>query len=391
MDKRVYGTRGIDYKWSEFYETSINTPGYYTFGMKKLVEPIIKSYSVYRTDFSCSGLPQTGWHLSEDIREVATAGGARKRSSGRYVDAEPSADLMTRATNRLVDKVRNTQIDLGVALGEYKETAALFTSAARNLPAAVKALRRGNLSMALTTFTGHKNLPTLKDVADVASNTYLFMTYGVAPLVRDIFTACEVLENRWKDKPDIRSIRTTLKSDFRYLRPDTFGRWGTGVGLKQGKIKRTASARLVYVVDNPVFKTLDECGVLNPLSIAWELVPLSFVVDWFIPVGKFLSNVVPPQGVRFMKGYTLLKGEGQIESSDYDYVFDSAPSWCKSTGIWKERTLMTSMPSYQVRLEDLSLTKGQIASSVALLWQKRKAMSRPVTNAADRLGHTYTE
>lgn len=35
----------------------------------------------------------------------------------------------------------------------------------------------------------------------------------------------------------------------------------------------------------------------NPLATAWELVPLSFVVDWVFNVGDLLSALVPPRGI----------------------------------------------------------------------------------------------
>jgi hypothetical protein len=30
-------------------------------------------------------------------------------------------------------------------------------------------------------------------------------------------------------------------------------------------------------------------GLKDPLSVAWELLPYSFVADWFIPIGDFLQ------------------------------------------------------------------------------------------------------
>jgi hypothetical protein len=37
--------------------------------------------------------------------------------------------------------------------------------------------------------------------------------------------------------------------------------------------------------------SLASLGVTNPLEIAWELVPFSFVVDWALPVGQYLSSL----------------------------------------------------------------------------------------------------
>jgi hypothetical protein len=43
-------------------------------------------------------------------------------------------------------------------------------------------------------------------------------------------------------------------------------------------------------------------GMVDPLQVAWEIVPYSFVVDWFLPVGSFLSAwaVIPKLRGRFL-------------------------------------------------------------------------------------------
>lgn len=65
-----------------------------------------------------------------------------------------------------------------------------------------------------------------------------------------------------------------------------------------------------WVASAPI-KTIDRCYVktrfglelalhnlkFNPLSTAWELVPLSFVVDWVLNVGDYLSALVAPRGI----------------------------------------------------------------------------------------------
>jgi hypothetical protein len=34
-----------------------------------------------------------------------------------------------------------------------------------------------------------------------------------------------------------------------------------------------------------------ETGITNPLLVAWDAVPLSFVVDWFLPVNNWLKQL----------------------------------------------------------------------------------------------------
>jgi hypothetical protein len=51
-------------------------------------------------------------------------------------------------------------------------------------------------------------------------------------------------------------------------------------------------------------------GLTDPLSIAWELIPYSFVVDWFIPIGSYLENLNMIPNLR-----------GQFCSSRFDTAF----------------------------------------------------------------------
>lgn len=45
-------------------------------------------------------------------------------------------------------------------------------------------------------------------------------------------------------------------------------------------------------------------GLLDPLTLAWELIPFSFVVDWFLPVGTYLSQLTALNGLTLMNGFT---------------------------------------------------------------------------------------
>lgn len=53
------------------------------------------------------------------------------------------------------------------------------------------------------------------------------------------------------------------------------------------------------VLNNPDLYRLNQYGLVNPLSTAWELVPFSFVVDWFVKVGDYLSNLTDWVGITF--------------------------------------------------------------------------------------------
>lgn len=49
-------------------------------------------------------------------------------------------------------------------------------------------------------------------------------------------------------------------------------------------------------------RALNQLGMLNPASLVWELIPFSFVLDWFIPVGSMLGALTAPAGLDFVGG-----------------------------------------------------------------------------------------
>jgi len=59
-------------------------------------------------------------------------------------------------------------------------------------------------------------------------------------------------------------------------------------------------------------------GISNPLLLAWELIPYSFVFDWLLPVGNYLEGLTAYDGFRLSNGWMTQK-----TSSTYvaDYSF----------------------------------------------------------------------
>lgn len=271
------------------------------------------------------------------------------------------SDHIGEVSNRLLSKVRNIEIDLGVSLGEFNETASFVTGAMVKTAKSFKQLKQGNVSGALQTLTGKRN-NRWADIPGAASNTWLAYTYGLKPLINDVSNAIRVLDKGLRDPSQpvtVRSSTTKSVSGF-----------ATNYGYYHDRIKGSVrvSGEVEFWIDNPLLYTLEQVGFVNPLSVAWELVPFSFVVDWFVPVGEYLTNVIPPQGVAFVGGYIAYRGDGTHVG------WTTIPAgWYTSMEereIFKGRTPLTSFPRYSIKVPDLSLSKTQIASGMALLWQQ---------------------
>lgn len=59
---------------------------------------------------------------------------------------------------------------------------------------------------------------------------------------------------------------------------------------------------LYYRRSSSTLHTLSSLGITNPLYLSWELMKYSFVIDWFVHVGDFLSSLDAAFGCSFVAG-----------------------------------------------------------------------------------------
>jgi hypothetical protein len=97
---------------------------------------------------------------------------------------------------------------------------------------------------------------------------------------------------------------------LRYPLCDTGSTTFSGRFWYEARLEDTYQAftRLDYVRDFTVPSgTLSELGFTNPLSLAWEVLPFSFVVDWSLPIGEYFNLLDADHGWSFRGGSTSTK------------------------------------------------------------------------------------
>jgi hypothetical protein len=62
---------------------------------------------------------------------------------------------------------------------------------------------------------------------------------------------------------------------------------------------------LRYKIDSHLKAFLAQTGFTNPLNLVWEVLPYSFVVDWFLPVGAYLEALGSFDGLEFVDGFKV--------------------------------------------------------------------------------------
>jgi hypothetical protein len=124
-----------------------------------------------------------------------------------------------------------------------------------------------------------------------ARDVWLQYRYGVRPLVSSVTGIMKAL-----DKP-IAIKRETYRASNTISKMGTvngtFASWSTSCGysdVRQDIVDVRAGILMQEALDLPSTLGVDGAGLL---STPWELIPFSFVADWFINVGDFLGAMVP--------------------------------------------------------------------------------------------------
>jgi hypothetical protein len=241
-------------------------------------------------------------------------------------------------------KIKDKKINLGTSIVEYRQTARMFNNFANGLKSAWD-LYRGRLPKKLRRRIRPCDIPA----------SYLTGTYGIEPLVNDLFDSITELNSRMTKPMYQRSTSTSTRKST-----DQHG--GTFT------VSEKAVAYLKKTHSHSAF-TLGNVG-----ELAWEVIPFSFVVDWGIGVGDYLSSLDALDGLEFLSGTVTTKVEYQQSNSTYNLplyhnIVDS-PAKVTYSGI--SRAVIGTIPLPSRPNVGFSASYRRLTNAVALLWAVNK-------------------
>lgn len=268
-----------------------------------------------------------------------------------YYDANDSC------YKRLVDSCGASAASAMAAnVATWKQTQGSILGRVNQLLRFTSLLKKGNLVAAARTLgLGEPR----KSVAKSVANQWLEYSYGWKPLVNDIYTSVNVLQGECPIQPHKCRGRAKTGQYVRKTYYDPYGHYYEEY-REDYKIEMGSLVRVV----NPNLYLANSLGLINPLSVAWELVPFSFVVDWFVPVGSFLQSMTDWIGMKRINTYTTKYSVSTLQR----YATD--PKWMSVAG--KKRmvrmtrgTAIPNSPSLRPHFTGFYSARG--ANAIALL------------------------
>lgn len=290
--------------------------------------PWRKASSYYRGAMVCHWSPADYSYRSGTFRYKVTgfrysmAGtgfGGFKPWSGLLAKGDEIAysDGQGRARTECLLKLKERKANYGQFLAEAVRSVDMVADRLGTLADLLLAVKHGRLGAIKRAF-GYR--PSSKDLA----NGLLEWQYGWLPLCSDLYAMVEDAKETLKPplimtaKRTVRNIITD-ESDI-YQAPVTWRNRSQTVNVIN---KCQLSARVSDVVLNRA----TGMGLTNPASLAWELVPYSFVVDWAVPVGNMLEALSASAGLTFVDGFESEIRDGKARGEATRAATDFSGQW----------------------------------------------------------------
>jgi len=306
------------------------------------------------------------------------------------------SQAQAKATQNVLEALKDSSFNAAQAVAERKQTMDLVASTATRIAKAAGQLKKGNFAKAARDLgVTPKKRAGRRFVRDYAldqgkavGNAWLELQYGWKPLLGDVYGATEALAKA-NNSSGNQNMNTTFKKvtgrskrkEAPSIRTNTPISPGVGYNytVATGMCEVQCKIGITYAITSPAVTNLAKLGITNPLLLAWELLPYSFVVDWFLPIGDYLGAQDATLGLTFKFGY---------RTTVRKYISNSTKSWSYTTtagtkqyygfvtqeieNIQIDRSTLDAFPSAPFPRFKNPLSQSHVASAMALLLQTFK-------------------
>lgn len=276
----------------------------------------------------------------------------KKVESSGYTPATSPPDvpdsLLNEAWSRVRQKVLNQDFNAPVFIAEAGKTVSMIAQTATRVFKAYGSFRKGRFRE-VATYLGVN--------PKVAHNTWLEYKYGWMPLLHDIHGAAKTLAEL-----NFRRDQSTFRSTVKQVVPNYLQ---GSHPVVSGTLVHTAKAWVTVRVHNSNTTLANQLGLLNPSLVVWEIIPFSFVVDWFVNIGDCLAELTAFSGVTVLTGGGSKRVDftGEVKEGNY-YPYDVPLRNSFTYRKYHRTPSVQTLPRLVVKSDPLNLSK--LITAVAL-------------------------
>lgn len=291
-----------------------------------------------------------GWRSDIQLTSASATFPGPVRTVQR-LNSLPSAptEMRNEAVTKALLQLADQKANIGETLATFRQTMNMLYGPAEALQKSLKSAwndKSVRPYLAMTAAEIRRN-----GITKTGAKKYLEYVYGWKPLVSDIYGIIDMMKDG-SGRPFLlsgtgssnfaREVPPVTKEDISF-RSTTV----TGPSSERARVRCKVWGRIDPNTQG--LRALNQLGLLNPVALAWELVPWSFVVDWFVPIGPVLQALTAPAGLIFVSGTTSVRTSMSGPYVHHRNSLDAiATSNSKADGSFRyegyNRSLLTSWP-----------------------------------------------
>lgn len=276
-------------------------------------------------------------------------------------------------------KVANSKVDFLTTVAEAPPTYSMLATAAKDLFDLFRKVKKADLKGVKRLLKGRNIKHSLqrKWKNKTAENRWLELQYGWLPLIGDITTLLEEFANGKPTPPLYKVVMNRKLSQEELMSPSYVpSAYNNIISNEVHSFAGFYSIKCYYTVADENLRTRAQWNLANnPLLTAWELVPYSFVVDWFIPIGNFIAQATATDGLKFVSGtssyyckYKSTTITKQILGSSFGNATVHTPIYIDHVVTKREAHLSSPIGLPYI---DIGLSTHRALNALALITQRR--------------------
>lgn len=240
--------------------------------------------------------------------------------------------LINQAEIKALNRLKDQNFNLGQFLAEFDQTERMIASKIISIAKSVKKWRRHFGESSWKLVWRYERQGAGRRFVKKIPPSWLELQYGWRPLLSDIYGAVQQLS-----KPDREPLIHC--NGYAESRERLKTACGSVTGRSSASIEHDVTHKcwvsLYYKLNNPGLATQSQLGLLNPFEIVWECLPYSFVVDWFLPIGPWMSSLTADAGFTFKGGSRSLMsvvGSGETGVTRFENYSEAGGRKWAATG-----------------------------------------------------------
>lgn len=304
------------------------------------------------------------------------------------------AEFSVRSDNKLLDRLASQELSIGPMVAELSETVSYFSQKAQSVARFAISIKTGNYSRALrqtgiskkrwNRFRRRSIGSATRRSSEAIAARWLEYGFAIVPTLKDL----EALANAHhipKKLNAILSLTTYGKASINESFDDLYD-YSSYYVEATDKINYnytgTVRTSCTYRVNNYDVIAQKALGLHAKTPLLWEVTPFSWLIDYVVGIGDYLSRLSATDGLTFVHGYRSLLCNlntkvTKIEVGSWDYL--QKKSFLVREGTYASRgyvrTLMGSFPKPQLefKLSDLSIRQAANVTALGLVLSSGKS------------------